>query len=176
MLVFLYSFLLKLVLLAHTDFRMLCFCFHLPSVYLLISFFISSVTHWLFNIMLFIFPIFVIPLPQVFFFFFTHEQNSHLFSNTWAELISEFRNAPESWNNDPFLKDLKTQETLPSFKRVVENDENQVTEKRQSEKITWESMQVHDTQSEGEKNVSFWNHGWHCPTRLIWLQRNKSKY
>lgn len=43
-------------------------------------------------------------------------------------------------------------------------------------------MQVHDTQSEGEKmypsgTMAIINtEARHCPTRLIWLQRNNSKY
>lgn len=47
----------------------------------------------------------------------THFKNAHLFSNTSAELISEFRNAPESWNNDPMVESLrnKTSEKIIIF-------------------------------------------------------------
>lgn len=38
----------------------------------------------------------------------THQKNSHLFSNTCAELISEFRNAPKSRTNDLILEGLKS--------------------------------------------------------------------
>lgn len=58
----------------------------------------------------------------------THQKNSHLFSNTCAELISEFRNAPESRTNDLILEGLKSkpQERLPSFKRAIEKQGNKV--------------------------------------------------
>lgn len=35
-------------------------------------------------------------------------KNAHFFLNTCAELISEFRNAPESWNNEPIMEALKS--------------------------------------------------------------------
>ena len=44
-------------------------------------------------------------------------QNSLLLSNTCVELISEYRNALESWKNDPFSEGLKTSRNITVFQQ-----------------------------------------------------------